>query len=332
LPGRARAPVIFLALLLLAAAGAGWFFWSRYLAPSLPDGFAVGNGRIEAERLDIATKFPGRLREVLVAEGDWVQAGQVLARIDSADIEAQLRESRASVSQARQRLAQTSAEVARQESQLKLAEIEHDRALFLFQKGHVAKQILDQRTAERDAARATLDADRAAVADATAAIEAAVARVERLEVDLEDYTLTAPRAGRVQYRLALPGEVLGAGGRVLTLLDLTDVYMEIFLPTHDAGRLAIGAEGRIVLDAAPEYVVPAHVSFVAADAQFTPKQVETANERENLMFRVKVQVGRDLLERYAPLVKTGLPGLAYVRLDPDASWPAYLQPRMPDVP
>ena len=321
-----------LVVLTAAVAAGGYAAWRLLLSPSLPAGFAVGNGRVEAERLDIATKFSGRLREVLVEEGDWVEAGEIVARIDSADIEAQLREARAATNQARQRLAQSAAEVARQESQLKLAEIEHDRARFLVQKGHVSKQVLDQRTAERDAAMAILDADRAAVADATAAIEAAAARVERLEVDLEEYTLEAPRPGRIQYRLALPGEVLAAGARVLTLLDLTDVYMEIFLPTQEAGRLAIGAEGRIVLDAAPDYVFPASISFVAADAQFTPRQVETQRERQNLMFRVKVQVGRDLLERYAPLVKTGLPGVAYVRLDPAAAWPSWLQPRLPDVP
>ena len=94
----------------------------------------------------------------------------------------------------------------------------------------------------------------------------------------------------------------------------------------------MGAEGRIVLDAAPDFVFPGTVSFVAADAQFTPRQVETQRERQNLMFRVKVQVGRDLLERYAPLVKTGLPGVAYVRIGPAAAWPDRLQVRLPNAP
>lgn len=323
---------ILLAIAVAALAVAGFVAWRYLSTPAVPTGFAVGNGRVEAERLDIATKFSGRLAEVLVGEGDWVEAGQVVARLDSAELEAQLREARAAVAQARQRLAQSAAEVARQEAQLKLAEIEHDRAMLLVQKGHVAKQVLDQRTAERDAAVATLDADRAAVADATAAIEAAAAGEERLEVNLEDYTLKVPRPGRIQYRLALPGEVLAAGARVLTLLDLTDVYMEIFLPTQEAGQLAIGAEGRIVLDAAPDFVFPGTVSFVAADAQFTPRQVETQRERQNLMFRIKVQVPRDLLERFAPLVKTGLPGVAYVRIDPAAAWPERLQVRLPNAP
>ena len=316
---------------LLIAGGGGYAAWRYHQAAELPPGFARGNGRIEAERVDIAAKFPGRLREVLVDEGDWVDRGAVLARIDSADVEAQLREAKAAIGQARHRLTQAAGEVAQRESQLKLADIELQRAMFLLQKGNVSKQVVDERTAQRDLQVAGLDSDRAAVGDAAGAIEAAVARVERLQIDLGEYALTAPRAGRVQYRLALPGEMLAAGGRVLTVLDLSDVFMEIFLPTDQAGRLPMGAAARIVLDAAPEYVIPASVTFVAADAQFTPKQVETARERENLMFRVKVQIGQDLLERYARLVKTGLPGVAYVRTDSAAAWPEWLAARLPDA-
>lgn len=326
-----RRRLLLVSAALLLAAGAAYAVWRHYAASDLPAGFAVGNGRVEAERVDIATKFPGRLREVLADEGDWVERGAVLARLDSADVEAQLREAKAAVEQARQRLSQAAAAVAQRESQLKLAEIELQRAQLLLRKNNVAKQVVDERTAQRDLQAAGLDNDRAAVGDATAAIEAAIARAERLQVDLEEYTLTAPRSGRVQYRLAQPGEMLAAAGRVLTLLDLTDVYMEIFLPTVEAGKLPIGAEARIVLDAAPQYVFPARVTFVAADAQFTPRQVETARERENLMFRVKVQVPEDLLEHYARLVKTGLPGVAYVQLDARAPWPERLTVHLPDA-
>jgi HlyD family secretion protein len=117
---------------------------------------------------------------------------------------------------------------------------------------------------------------------------------------------------------------------VVTLLDLTDVSMTIYLPTAQAGRLAYGAEARLVFDAAPQFVVPASVSFVASEAQFTPKYVETAEERENLMFRVKLQIPPDLLRAHQEFVKTGVPGVATVRLDPNAEWPAELAARLPD--
>ncbi|MDD1649585.1 MAG: HlyD family efflux transporter periplasmic adaptor subunit, partial [Methylococcaceae bacterium] len=114
------------------------------------------------------------------------------------------------------------------------------------------------------------------------------------------------------------------GGKALTLLDLSDVYMTIFLPTEQAGKINIGSDARILLDALPGVVIPATVSFVAPRAQFTPKEVETQTEREKLMFRVKVKIAPELLKKHVEKVKTGLPGVAYVRMDPNAQWPERL--------
>jgi HlyD family secretion protein len=136
----------------------------------------------------------------------------------------------------------------------------------------------------------------------------------------------------VQYRLAQPGEVLGAGGKVLTLLDLSDVYMTLFLPASVVGQLELGSEARILPDAAPGFVVPATVSFVASEAQFTPKYVETSSEREKLMYRVKVRILPEVLQRYTSRVKAGITGIAYVKVASDASWPEHLQIKLPELP
>src|SRR5690606_21891085 len=129
---------------------------------------------------------------------------------------------------------------------------------------------------------------------------------------------------RVQVRVAQPGEVLGAGGRVLNLLDLGDVYMTCFVTAVVGGRLAIGCEARLVLDTVTVHVLAAGVSFVACQAQFTPKTVETASERQKLMFRVRAQIPPALLERYLEQVKPGVPGVAWLKLDADAPWPPEL--------
>ena len=163
-----------------------------------------------------------------------------------------------------------------------------------------------------------------------AEIEAAQARIERLQSNIADSTLTAPINGRILYRLAEPGEVLGSGGKVLSLLDLTDVYMSIYLPTAQAGKVTIGSQARIVIDAVAEYTLPAKVTFVSAQAQFTPKSVETRNERDKLMFRVKVKLDSQLLKDHIKQVKTGVPGLAYVLLAPEKNWPTSLQVRVPE--
>jgi HlyD family secretion protein len=186
------------------------------------------------------------------------------------------------------------------------------------------------------AAQAQVAAAQAAIITATSQVleaESAIgvwqATIQRLQADINDSALKAPRDGRVQYRVAQPGEVLPAGGKVLNMLDLSDVYMTFFLPTAAAGRVAIGSEARLIFDAAPQYVIPANVSFVADSAQFTPKTVETASEREKLMFRVKAHIAPELLKKHIRTVKTGLPGMAYVRLDPRVDWPADFQVKLP---
>lgn len=178
-------------------------------------------------------------------------------------------------------------------------------------------------------ADATIKAADAEVAGSKLAVQAKQATTRRVEVDIKDSTLVSPRDGRVQFRIAQPGEVVPPGGRLLNLVDLSDVYMTFFVPEEAAGKIASGSEARIVLDAAPQYVIPAYVSFVASVAQFTPKTVETAKERQKLMFRVKAQINRDLLRKHILLVKTGLPGVAWVKLDREAEWPKELIVKLP---
>lgn len=320
------ATVLLVAAVILVVGG--WSVYQRARG-TLPPGIARTNGRIEAERIDVATKFAGRIAQVLVAEGDMVEVGQVVARLDTSELEAQLREAEAAERQAERQLDQANALLAQRQAELKLAEQQLTRSLGLVGKGYTPREVVDQREAAKITAEAALNSAFSQIALAKAGIEAAAARVLRLKVDINDSTLRAPRRARVQYRLALAGEVLGAGGKVVTLLDLADVYMTIFLPTRDAGRLALNSEARLVFDAAPQWTVPATVTFVASEAQFTPKYVETATEREKLMFRVKLHLPKDVLEKYTSLVKTGVPGVAYVKVDRSEQWPARLAVKLP---
>ncbi len=321
-------PVAVIAVLIGIGGYAAWVL-VRTVDP--PPGFAKSNGRLEAERVDIATKYPGRIKEVLVKEGDQVSEGQILARMDTSEVEAQLREATAAIVQSERQLDQAIALLAQRSSELALATRELERSTKLAEKGFSPEELVDQRRAAKQTAEAGVKTADAGIERAKAAIVQAHAGAERLKAILDDSVLKAPRAGRVQYLLARAGEVLGAGGKVLTLLDLTDVYMIIFLPTKYAGPLELGSEARIIPDAAPQYVVPASVSFVASDAQFTPKYVETKSEREKLMFRIKVRIREDILKRYARRVKTGVTGVAYVKVLPDAQWPEYLRVNLPKI-
>lgn len=325
------APILIIAAVVAGAAG-GYAYWLNDQAARVPPGLARANGRIEVERVDVATKYAGRLAEVRVDEGADVRKDGILARLDTTENLAQLAAARAAVHRAHQAIGRAQAIVALREAELKLAEIELKRVVELQRNNTASVAELDRRTAQRDVAKASLDGARVDVEDAKAATEAAEAQIAQIEAVIADMTLKAPVSGRVEYRLAQGGEVVAAGGRVLTLLDLSDVHMTIFLPTSQAGRVALGSEARIVLDSAPEYVVAATVSFVAAEAQFTPKYVETASEREKLMYRIKLHVDPKILETYRDYVKAGLTGNAYVKLQAAATWPANLAPRLPDAP
>lgn len=344
------------ALALVAAVALGYYAWSALRNHGPNEGLASGNGRIEATEVDVATRLAGRVEDILVREGDFVSAGQPLARMQIDSLQAQRDEAVARYQQALQAVAGAEAQVAlrdsdhqaaqalvvQRESELDAAQRRLVRSETLAREGASSGQELDDDRAKARSAQAAVVATKAQVAAARAAITAARtqvtgaqssvaaarASVARVDADLADSLLKAPRAGRVQYRVAQPGEVLGAGGKLLNLVDLTEVYMSFFLPETVAGKVALGSEVRIVLDAAPQFVIPARVSFVSSTAQFTPKTVETVSERQKLMFRVKAQIDRELLMKHLQQVKTGLPGVAWVKIDPQAAWPLQLEKKV----
>jgi HlyD family secretion protein len=342
-----------IAAIVVALAGGGYLAWQALRPADLPDGFAKGNGRIEAVEIDIATRAAGRIRDILASEGDFVTAGQIIAVMDTEQLQAQRSEAEAELQRAiigidtaRSLVTQRDAEresaqavIAQREAELDAARKKLHRSEQLSERGNVSEQVLDDdraraqgaaaavgaAKAQRAASDAAISSARSQVVAAQSSVVAARATVRRIEADLDDSTLKAPRDGRVQYRVAQPGEVLSAGGRVLNMVNLGDVYMTFFLPTAQAGRVAIGSEVRLVLDSVAGTVIPATVSFVADVAQFTPKTVETTEERQKLMFRIKARIAPELLAKHVRQVKTGLPGMAYVRLDAKAEWPAKLQ-------
>lgn len=340
------------AAVLLAAAAGVFVVWGPWREQGPGEGFISGNGRIEATEIAVATKLAGRVEDILVTEGQFVKAGQPLARMQIEGLQAQREEAVARLQQAQQAVSGAEvavasresdyqaalAVVAQRESDLDTAKRRLPRSEKLASEGFFSGQLLDDdrarvrslsaavsaARAQAKAAQAGIAAARTQVTGAQANVRALEATMARIDVELADSELKAPRDGRVQFRVAQPGEVLGGGGRVLNLVDLSDVYMTFFLPETVAGRVALGSDVRIILDAAPQFVIPAKVSFVASSAQFTPKTVETASERQKLMFRVRAQIDRDLLQRHLEQVKTGLPGVAWLKLDPAAEWPARL--------
>lgn len=317
---------LFLGLAAVAAAVAAWFVLRK---PALPAGFAGGNGRLEATQIYVSTKYAGRVAEVLFHEGDSVEAGQVVARMDVSSLQAQLREAEAQIRSAQDARNAALAQVDVKTADYNYASKQDVRSSELVPRGAVSQQEAEIDHAASLAAKAQLVGAKASAVQSASQIDAARATADRLRSEIADSVLRSPVRARVESRLAEPGEVLPAGGRVFTVNDLSDVYMYVYLPESVTGKVPLGSEARIVLDAAPQYPIRAFVSYVSPLAQFTPKTVETAEERHNLTFRVKLQIPRDKLREYEPLVKSGLPGMGYVRWKQDEPWPDKLAGKTP---
>jgi HlyD family secretion protein len=326
-----RGPAAFAIAAVLTLAAGGYLYWTHMMAAQTPEGLASANGRIEVTRVDIASKLAGRVAEIRVNEGDAVKKGELIAQLDTAELRAQFAGAKAAVQRSIAAIARAQADIAIRKADYDLAKVEMERALHLEQTAAGTKADLDRRRAQSLVAAAQIEGSRAALIEAKAAKEAADAQVAQIKATLDDCEMHTPVSGRVEYKLVQPGEVVAAGGRLVTILDLSDVYMTIFLPTGESGRVALGSQARIVLDSVPNAVFPATVSFVAAEAQFTPKTVETQNERQKLMYRVKLAIDAKLLDTYRDYVKAGLTGNAYVQVKPNAAWPDWLAVKLPDV-
>jgi HlyD family secretion protein len=328
-PARRRRHRRALWALVLLLVGAGVAFWRLHPRPTLPPGFASGNGRLEADEIDIDTKFAGRIAELRVDEGDMVKAGQVVAVMDTRDLQAELKQNQQLVQQDQRMLEQAKANYASEQAIVKFDQQEVARSSYLVPRGYATQETLDLQTQNLNKDLGTLNADEDAIGAAQHALDAATHQVEFYAVEIADDQLFAPKDGPIEYRVANVAEVLPAGGKIFTMLDASYVYMDIYLPTEEAGRIRIGSDARIVLDAYPNHVIPAKVVFIASQAQFTPKMVETKDERDKLMFRIRVRIDPQRLEGREAIVRTGLPGVAYVRTSETANWPVSLNPSPP---
>jgi HlyD family secretion protein len=214
--------------------------------------------------------------------------------------------------------------ITKRKSEIELARIEKDRSRRLLAERAGSQREFDVRTMALKTTQAGVAEEEAKLQVALKEVEVAQANVAKEQSRIDDATLTSPVLGRVLYRLAEPGEVLAPGGKALTLVNLEDVYMEIFLPSAQAAAVKIGSEARFTVDYEPHRVGVGYVSFVSPEAQFTPKEVETKSEREKLMFRVKIQVPKELVTHYIERVKTGVRGVGYVKVSDSAVWPKWL--------
>lgn len=322
-----RRIAIVVAIVLIA--GGLFYFLAQPQEDLLPAGVVQGNGRVEAVQVDVSTKISGRVSEIVAAEGDLVQIGDVVARMDVAQLNAQHLRAKADLQSAKSQVAAAQAQAVMARYQLELATKKLRRTEALLESGNVSRETYDIEVTERDVAQAGVTGAEAEFRSMMRHVDAAQAVVDEIETQIADAELTSSVFGRVLYRLAEPGEVVGSGGKILTVVNYEDIYMEIFLPAHQAHLVNVGSDARLKLDIW-DFGIPAKVTYISPESQFTPKQVETESERDKLMFRIKIRPDQELIMHNIDRVKAGLRGVAYVHLDgfPEPDWSALL----PDLP
>ena len=331
----------------------------------LPEGLIQANGRIEADDVTVASKFPGRVEQLLAREGDAVTAGQVLVVLDDAQVRAKAEQSRAavtaylaqvkaaesalaalrlevplSIESAEAGVTRSRADAAVAESTASEAERDVSRAQELHASGTIGTHTRDEAEVARARARGGLGAARAGTLQATkqleqarlgslriqakedelAALRAQAAQAEAAQDEalsvLEDLTIKAPISGVVMTRVAEVGQVVAAGAALLNIVDLDRLYLKVYVPAAEIGKLRLGLPAQVFTDAFPDQPFPARVRYIASRAEFTPKEVQTPDERVKLVYAVKLYLDENPEHRLTP----GLPADAVIRWKEDAPW------------
>jgi HlyD family secretion protein len=292
------------------------------------DGRIVAAGHIEAIDVRVATKVRGRLLQRPVDEGDAVKAGQVVAQVDTVDVELALREVVAQRDQAdaalrlkvagsrREDVAELAARVDGVVADLVGADKELARQETLVAEGVTTAKSRDDALARRDALRAQLESARQALARTKAGsrdqeIEAARAtrdamdaRIAQLRQQIADATILSPTDGLVTEKIAEPGELLAAGAPILVITDLARPWLTVYVSEPDLGSIKLGSAADVVTDGGENR--RGKVTFIASTAEFTPKNVQTRDERVKLVYRVKIG-----LDNADGLFKPGMPAEAH---------------------
>ena len=346
--------------------GGGYLLYDRFIRKvPLPEGLIQANGRIEGDHIFVTAKFPGRVTELPTRDGDLVTAGQVVARLDDAQIRAQVEQARQTVLvlEAQIQSAQTALDVFRKEVPLQIAtaeaDVAHSDAKIAEAKATIAEREIELRRLRRadEASAASADeVERAELALTVAQQELAVAQanlrqaenkladaklgwdrveVQKAEIEsqkaqrdranavlaeaesiLEDMTLRSPDDATVTTRISELGEVVPAGGPVFELVNLDELYLKVYVPEAEIGRLRLGLKARVYTDAFPDQPFDATLRYIASRAEFTPKEVQTPDERVKLVFAVKLYLDANPDHRLTP----GMPADAVIRWKEDMPW------------
>ncbi|RUM87802.1 MAG: secretion protein HlyD [Thermodesulfatator sp.] len=288
---------------------------------ALPRGFVWASGRLEGDTITVATKVSGRIEALYFQEGDFVSKGKLLARLSSAELEARYQAAQAAIQEAQKHLEETRHLLATAQATLEKRARDRKRFARLFTQRLVSKNRLEEVTLAYKTAYQQVLALKARISALNEEIERLRAQKKEIEALLADTRIRAPARGVILRKVANLGEVLSPGGVIALMVDLDQLYLKAYVPTKEVGRLALGQRARIYVDAFPHRFFTGKVGYIAREAEFTPKEVQTREARVKLVYEVKIYLDRNPGHVLTP----GLPADALIQVDPKASWPA----RMP---
>ncbi|MDD4085086.1 MAG: HlyD family efflux transporter periplasmic adaptor subunit [Acholeplasmataceae bacterium] len=343
--------------------GLAWFFW-RQQTNKVPEGFLVAGGRIEGREVNVSSRVQGRVLKLLADEGNAVKKGQILAVLDSEQIQAQVisaqenlkaaqlqneqagydldytrRNSDAAILSAMASAENVQAQLEKAKAVRQIAESNYRRYLKLYRDGAVSAREFDSKKLDYDSSMADVNAviqlheaakaNLAAAQSSKIAIEIKQKQFEASQANVEAYRgklaellanqkelqVQSPVDGTIITRPVEAGQVVNAVSPLFVIIDLQNIYMKIYIPEQQVGKLRLGSEARIYVDAYRDKYFAGKVTRISDQAQFTPKNVETKEERVKLVFAVEVAV-----ENPDGLLKPGMPGDVILRWKEDLPW------------
>jgi HlyD family secretion protein len=320
----ARRPESFVVLvaagLITLAAASGAAYW--LLRPQPPPAQVIyGSGRIEADEVRVGFETPGRLLENDAVEGESLLAGQVLGRVDASDYELQAARAESQRVAAAEAASQVDTQIALASHHARTAQVDLGRFQSLAPDGAVSAQEVDLAQNNYMAAADQVRTLRQQRAEAQAQAQVAAQTVALARSQIGKTRIVSPISGVVLQRLVEPGEVLAPGEPIAVLADLSSVKLKVFITEQVLGKIRLGAQAHVRIDAFPGRDFPATVSQVDAQAQFTPRDVHVADERSRTVYGVTLRAPNP-----DGLLKAGMPADAWILWDPRAGWPARLQP------
>jgi HlyD family secretion protein len=304
--------VLLILIVLVLFVGLSLYFFKKQ---EKPKGVLILHGRVEGKEINISSKVQGRIIRLYKRESDSVKKGELLAELRPDEYLAMLYSAQKEVQAAEETVLMAQSYLIKSQAKVEQAKKDLERYRALFQEGVVSKRDLEIAELNYISALAELKVNERYVAQSKAKRSSALQKLKEVEVYFRETKIYAPADGVILSRVAEEGEVVNPGQVIYTMVDLNKLYIKVYIPEPELGKVKLGQQARVYVDAYPDRYFNGTLTRVYEKAEFTPKNVETKDERVKLVFGAEVSV-----ENPEGLLKPGMPADVVLKVDPKAEW------------